>query len=70
MSAAGNASNLAQLARELMNEWQQTKSQWRDVKSQDFESNYLEPLPGHVERVVMIMAEIDQFLKKVRSECE
>jgi|HubBroStandDraft_1064217.scaffolds.fasta_scaffold1039966_2 hypothetical protein len=70
MSAAGNASNLAQLARELMNEWQQTKSSWHDVKSQDFESDYLEALPGHVERVVMIMAEIDQFLKKVRSECE
>jgi hypothetical protein len=70
MSAAGNASNLAQAARALANEWQQTKSSWHDVKSQDFEQTYLEPLPGHVERAIMVMAEIDQILKKIRSECE
>jgi len=70
MSAAANASNLAQAARELANEWQQTKSYWHDVKSQDFEQTYIEPLPGHVERAIMVMAEIDLILKKIRSECE
>jgi hypothetical protein len=70
MSAAANASNLAQAARVLVNEWQQTKSSWHDVKSQDFEQTYIEPLPGHVERAVMVMAEIEIMLKKIRSECD
>jgi hypothetical protein len=70
MSAAANSSNLAQAARVLANEWQQTKSSWRDSKSQDFEQTYIEPLPGHVERAIMVMAEIDIILKKFRSECE
>jgi hypothetical protein len=70
MSAAGNASNLVQAARELNNQWLLTKAHWRDVKSQDFEQAYMEPLPGHVERAIMAMAEIEQLLKKVRSDCE
>jgi hypothetical protein len=70
MSAAGNASNLIQAARELNNQWQLTKTHWRDVKSQDFEQTYMEPLPGHVERAIKAMAEIEQLLKKIRGECE
>jgi hypothetical protein len=32
MSTAGSASNLVQAARELSNDWQQTKAFWHDVK--------------------------------------
>ena len=70
MSAAGTGSNLAQAARELLLEWQRTKSDWRDVKSRDFEQTYIEPLPGHVDRAAKVMAEIEQLLKKIRSDCE
>ncbi|MCE0498540.1 MAG: hypothetical protein LV481_11400 [Methylacidiphilales bacterium] len=70
MSVAANASNLAQAARELAHEWEETKSCWHDVKSQDFEQAYIDPLPGQVERAIMVMAEIDLILKKIRSDCE
>ena len=67
---SANSSNLIQAARELINQWQETRSHWRDSKSQDFEQAYMDPLPGHVERAVMAMAEIEQLLKKIRSDCE
>jgi hypothetical protein len=70
MSTAGSASKLVQATRQLLHEWEQTKSAWRDVKSQDFEQTYIEPLPGHVERAIAAMGEIDLLLKKVRSDCE
>jgi hypothetical protein len=70
MSTAANASTLAQAARELVRAWEQTKSQWRDVKAREFEETYIEPLPGEVERAVKVMAEIDLLLKKIRSDCE
>ena len=46
------------------------KGSGRAVASQDFEQTYIEPLPGHVERAISVMAEIDLLLKKVRSDCE
>jgi len=67
MSTSGN---LVQAARELLHEWQQTKSHWQDVKSQEFEQTYIEPLPGHADRASKMMAEIDLLLKKIRSDCE
>ncbi|HEV3272020.1 MAG TPA: hypothetical protein VGZ93_07560 [Candidatus Methylacidiphilales bacterium] len=70
MSSSGTGSNLTQAARELLLEWQRTKSDWHDVKSQDFEQTYIEPLPGHVDRTAKVMAEIEQTLKKIRSDCE
>lgn len=70
MSSSGTGSNLTQAARELLLEWQRTKSDWHDVKSQDFEQIYIEPLPGHVDRTAKVMAEIEQVLKKIRSDCE
>jgi hypothetical protein len=68
--SASNAANLIQAIRELNNQWEQTKSSWRDMKAQDFEKTYIEALPGHVDRAVKVMAEIELLLKKVRSDCE
>jgi hypothetical protein len=70
MSTAGSASNLVQAARDLSNDWQQTKALWHDIKSQEFEHNYLDVLPGHVDRTVAVLEELNLLLKKVRSECE
>jgi len=70
MSAQGSSSNLVQAAKELANEWQQTRSSWHDVKSQEFEKRYLEELPGLVMRAGIMMEEIDGLLRKVRSDCE
>jgi hypothetical protein len=70
MSTKGSASNLIQAVKDLSNQWEQTKSHWRDVKSQEFERKYIEELPGHAARATAVMEEIDALLRKVRSDCE
>lgn len=70
MSAKESGANLVQALKELSLKWQQTKAHWHDVKSQQFEREYLEDLPDHVQRTMSVMQEIDVLLKKVRSDCE
>lgn len=70
MSTAGSAANLVQAARDLSNQWQQAKVYWHDVKSQEFERNYIEGLPIQVEHAVAAMEELENILRKVRSDCE
>jgi len=70
MSLKGSASNLVQAVKELMFEWDQTKSYWNDVKSREFEHKFLEDLPGHTVRATAVMEELDALLKKVRNDCE
>ena len=70
MSTKGSASNLVQAVKELSIEWQITKDYWRDVKSAEFEKNYIAPLPDHMVRALGVMEELDAILKKVRKDCE
>ncbi len=70
MSARVGASNLSHATRDLSVEWQQTKNYWRDVKSQQFERQYLEELPAMVGQVITVMEEMDALFRKVRNDCE
>jgi len=70
MSAKESGTNLVQALKELSLKWQETKAHWHDMKSQQFEREYLEDLPDHVQRTMSVMQEIDVLLKKVRSDCE
>jgi predicted RNA-binding protein with PUA domain len=70
MSAKGSGSNLAQAVKDLSNTWQQTKSFWHDSKSQEFERNYIDILPGHVTQAMAVIEELDALLNKIRSDCE
>jgi len=70
MSARVSASNLVQAVKELSFDWQQTREHWRDVKSLEFERQYLEALPQHITRATAVMQEIDALLRKVRADCE
>lgn len=70
MSARESSTNLVQALKELSLRWQETKEHWRDVKSEQFEREYLEALPDHVQRTMGVMQEIDVLLKRIRSDCE
>jgi hypothetical protein len=70
MSTQASASLLIQAARSLMIEWEKTKVQWRDVKSEEFEHVYLENLFNEIAGTTAAMEEIANLLKKVRNECE
>ncbi len=68
MKASGN--RLAGLTKELRAEWQNTKSYWKDAKSQEFEHRYMEELLASVDRAVTVIEQLDKLITKIRSDCE
>ena len=70
MNARATAANLAQGVKDLSFDWDQTKTYWNDVKSQQFERDYLEQIADYVTRARAAMEEIDVLVRKVRSDCE
>ena len=70
MNTRATAANLAQASKELSIAWQHAKSSWRDVKSVEFESRYLDPLPGYIVRAGTAIEELDVLLRKVKADCE
>jgi len=70
MSVRESGTNLAQSTKILLNQWEDTKTHWRDDKSQQFEQNHLSDLPGKVHRATALIEELDIILKKIRHACE
>ncbi len=70
MSQRVSIANLSQAAQDLMVEWDQTKAWWRDLKSIQFENDYLAVLPDHLSRASNVIGELDALIRKVRSDCE
>ena len=70
MSAKESGANLIQALKELNLKWTEARSHWHDQKALQFQRDYLEELPDHVQRTMGVMQEIDVLLKRVRSECE
>ena len=69
MSEEGNAT-LAQAIKDLSQKWEHTKAYWRDVKTDEFEHNYLERLPNLTACTATAMDEISALLRKVHNDCE
>lgn len=70
MNTRAAAANLGQATKDLAIAWQQTKASWRDVKSVEFESKFLDPLPGYIARASTALEELDALLRKVKADCE
>jgi thymidylate synthase len=66
----GSANKLSAITRELWSQWQQTKSCWKDARSQEFEKKYLEDLVSSVDRAVTSIDQLDKLVTKVRKDCE
>ena len=66
----GNASKLMGLTKALSGQWEQTREQWRDARCREFERQYLEPLWSGVDRALPVMEQLDELMKKIRSDCE
>jgi hypothetical protein len=67
---SGNKSRLVGLTREISLQWAETRNHWRDAKSEEFERRFMIELSAHVNRTVIVLAQLDELLKKVRSDCE
>ena len=70
MSMSGNKGRLVGLTRELLLQWNQTQNYWRDAKSGEFDRKFMAELSGHVNRTVVVLEQLEELLKKVRSDCE
>lgn len=68
MKASG--SRLAGLTKELRAQWQDTKSYWKDAKSQEFEHKYMDELLAGVDRAVNVIDQLDKLVSKIRKDCE
>jgi hypothetical protein len=65
-----SSARLAGLTKELRVQWQDTKHYWRDAKSLEFESRYMEELLASVDRTVTVIEQLDKLMSKIRKDCE
>jgi hypothetical protein len=68
MKASG--SRLAGITKELRAQWHDTKSYWKDAKSQEFEHRFMEELLASVDRTVTVIDQLDKLVTKIRQDCE
>ena len=65
-----SSARLSGLTKELRAQWQDTKSYWKDAKSQEFERRYMEELLAGVDRTVTVIEQLDKLVTKIRMDCE
>jgi len=70
MSVRVSSAGLDDAVKQLNLAWQQTRQDWHDVKSQQFEQQFLEKLPSVTSQARNMIEEIDALIRKVRKDCE
>jgi len=70
MNLSGNKGRLVGLACLLSLQWDETKNYWRDMKSDEFDRKFMVELSAQVGRTVMVLEQLEELLKKMRSDCE
>jgi len=70
VSMSGNKGRLTGVTKELKLQWEDTKTYWKDARSQEFERRYIQDLLIHVDRAVTVIEKLDELVRKVRSDCE
>lgn len=70
MSLESDKAVLMKVSKDLKSSWEQVTDSWLDVKSQEFERNYLEPLQTNITMAVETIEKLDKLLTKVRKDCE
>jgi len=61
---------LAKAMKELMMRWSETKSQWNDSMSANFEKNRLEPMEQDLRGAAIGMDHMSQVINKARRDCQ
>ncbi len=61
---------MVQAGRMLNIEWEKVKGYWRDSKAQEFERHYITDLPAQITSATSAMEELENLIKKIRSDCE
>ena len=66
----GSSNRLSGITKELWAQWLDTKSYWKDAKSEEFERRYMEELLAGVDRAVTVIEQLDKLMTKIRKDCE
>ncbi len=70
MSVQDGRGQLGKAMKMLMAHWSDTKSQWNDVMSHNFEKNRLEPMEADMRSAAAAMDHMAQILNQVRRDCQ
>jgi hypothetical protein len=70
MSVQDGRGQMGKAMKMLMARWGETKSQWNDVMSQNFEKNRLEPMEADMRSAAAAMDHMAQILNQVRRDCQ
>jgi hypothetical protein len=62
--------NLAKAMKELMLRWQETRAGWDDVRSEEFEKQYLFELESHLRAAGTAMDTVGVLINQARRDCE
>jgi hypothetical protein len=70
MSEGGQAARLANLTRELLQRWHQTREVWADGKAREFEERFIREIESEVNATLPAMEQLESVLQRVRHDCE
>jgi hypothetical protein len=70
MSIASGRGRLATAMKDLMGHWIETRAQWNDPVSRQFEKKFLLPLETDVRQAIGAMEEAGQICQHIRRDCE
>lgn len=63
------ANQLHSAMRTLRVHWNETREEWNDAVSRDFEERHIEPLEVQVNSVLHAMEKLSRVIAKARAEC-
>ncbi len=70
MSLSSTKARLAALTRDIELRWDETRTCWRDAKSDQFDKHYMIELSAEVARAVEAINALDRLITEVRHDCE
>lgn len=70
MNLNANKSRLTGLTKEILLRWEETQTHWRDARSAEFQSAYMQDLFPQVNQATNAIEKLDELLNQIRRECE
>ena len=70
MNLASNGARLSALTKEISNRWKETREEWPDAKSLEFERKYMDQLTSSVDNAATVIEALNKLAEKIRSDCE
>jgi hypothetical protein len=63
-------SQLTQALADLKDGWIAAGAQWNDAARKQFEEEHLQPLPAHIQRMMIAAQRLSEVVEKAQRDCE